>query len=265
MERFIPRAHASGQRSLQSNQVRGVLVSRCVMSSSLEYHIFVRHSIPASGVLLRNAFFSLFLLPVFLVSTVHAQINGAPPTSTVIPPTSTVVPPSVGRSVNPPTGAAALGPRSFVPGTGGTVPVFRAPFAYAVPVPYAVDSGAADDSADSSEDDEYQGGPTVFDRRGSGADSYVPPVKNVPMPHAEANAGAPVADPVPPPAPTVLVFKDGRQLEVGNYAIVGSILYDLTPGHPRKIALADLDLETTRRQNDDRGVAFQLPTPPQGN
>jgi len=260
------------------------------MSLSLEYHIFVRHSIPASGVLLRIAFFGLFLLPVFLISSVHAQINGAPPTSTVIPPTSTVVPPSVGRSLNPPTGAAALGPRSFVPGTGGTVPVFRAPFvdsnsarmgdrhphhhhdrefvapfAYAVPVPYTVDSGAADDSADSSEDDEYQGGPTVFDRRGSGADSYVPPVKNVPMPHAEANAGAPVADPAPPPAPTVLVFKDGRQLEVGNYAIVGSILYDLTPGHPRKIALADLDLETTRRQNDDRGVAFQLPTPPQGN
>src|SRR5579859_4355203 len=161
MERFIPRAHASGQRSLQSNQVRGVLVSRCVMSSSLEYHIFVRHSIPASGVLLRIAFFSPFLLPLFFVSTVHAQINGAPPTSAVIPPTSTVVPPLVGRSVNPPTVAA----RGFTPGTHGFAPGFPAPFvganagrmgdhhphhhphdrdfaapyAYAVPVPYAVD------------------------------------------------------------------------------------------------------------------------------
>jgi hypothetical protein len=63
----------------------------------------------------------------------------------------------------------------------------------------------------------------------------------------------------------LLVFKDGRKLEVGNYAIVGATLFDLTPGHPRKIALADLDLEATRRQNDDRGVTFELPTPPQGN
>jgi hypothetical protein len=254
------------------------------MSSSLEYHTFVRHSIPASGVLFRIALFSLVVLPVFFVSTVHAQISGAPPTLTVIPPL-------VGRSVNPPTGAASFGgPRGFAPGPGGIVPgsrppffesnsarmgdrhshhprhgrEFAAPFFYAVPVPYAVDSGAADDNADSSGDDDYQGGPTIFDRRGSGFESYVPPVKDLPMPHAETNAAAPVADPGPPPAPTVLVFKDGRKLEVGNYAIVGSTLFDLTPGHSRKVALADLDLEATRVQNDARGVAFQLPTP-QGN
>ena len=63
----------------------------------------------------------------------------------------------------------------------------------------------------------------------------------------------------------LLVFKDGRKLEVGNYAIVGATLFDLTPGHTRKIALADLDLEATRQQNDDRGVAFQLPPPAQAN
>lgn len=261
------------------------------MSSSMEYHIFVRHSIPASGVLFSIALFSLIVLPVFFVSAVHAQINGAPPTSTVIPPTSTVIPPLVGRSVNPPTGAAALAPRGFAPGSVGIGPgtrgpfvdsnasrmgdrhphrghhdrEFAAPFVYAVTVPYAVDSGPADDSADSSGDDDYQGGPTIFDRRGSGAKSYVPPVKDVPMPDAEASAAAPVTDPGPPPAPTVLVFKDGRKLEVGNYAIVGSTLFDLTPGHPRRIALADLDLEATRQQNDDRGVTFELPTSPQGN
>jgi hypothetical protein len=261
------------------------------MSSSLEYPIFVRHSIPASSVLFRVVLFSLFLSSVFFVSSVHAQINGAPPTSAVIPPTSTVIPPSVGRSVNPPTGAASLGPRSFSPDSRGFASGFRVPFAesnvgrtgdrhplhhhhdrefvpplfYGAPVPYAVDSGQADDSADSSDDDEYQGGPTIFDRRGYGAASYVPPVRDVPTPHAAANVDAPVADPGPPQQPTVLVFKDGHKLEVGNYAIVGSTLFDLTPGHPRKIPLADLDLEATRQQNDDRGVAFQLPTAAQAN
>lgn len=257
------------------------------MSSSLEYYIFVRHSKPASGVSFGIALLSLVVLPLLFASTVRAQINGAPPTSAVIPPTSTVIPPLVGRSVNPPTVAG----RGFTPGTQGFAPGFPAPFVgadagrmgdrhphhhrhdgdfaipygYAVPVPYAVDSGPADDSADSGEDDNYQGGPTIFDRRGSGADSYVPPVKNVPMPHAEANAAVPAADPGPPPAPTVLIFKDGHKLEVENYAIVGSTLFDLTPGHPRKIALADLDLEATRQQNDDRGVTFELPTSTQGN
>jgi hypothetical protein len=42
-------------------------------------------------------------------------------------------------------------------------------------------------------------------------------------------------------------------------------LFDLTPGHARRVALADLDLEATRKQNDDRGVTFQLPQPPQAN
>jgi hypothetical protein len=48
-------------------------------------------------------------------------------------------------------------------------------------------------------------------------------------------------------------------LEVGNYAIVGATLFDLTPGHSRKIPISDLDLEATRQQNDARGVIFQLP------
>ncbi len=65
--------------------------------------------------------------------------------------------------------------------------------------------------------------------------------------------------------PTVLVFKDGHQSEVENYAIFGQTLFDLTPGHRRKIALADLDLVATEKQNDDRGVTFQLPPGTQAN
>jgi hypothetical protein len=140
---------------------------------------------------------------------------------------------------------------------------------YVIAVPYAVDQAATDDDADADDDAEYQGGPTVFDRRGSGADSYVPPVSDVPMPHAaeqaEAEAAADEAPAEQPQPPTVLVFKDGHDIEVGNYAIVGETLFDLTPGHARRVALADLDLEATRKQNDDRGVVFELPASPQAN
>jgi hypothetical protein len=137
------------------------------------------------------------------------------------------------------------------------------------PVPYAVDAGATQDNdnedPDENEDDEYLGGPTIFDRRGSGANSYVPPVKDLSPPPARRGDDAAAETPQPPPQPTVLVFKDGRKLEVGNYAILGQTIFDLTPGHARKIALADLDLEATRQQNDDRGVTFQLPASAQAN
>jgi hypothetical protein len=59
---------------------------------------------------------------------------------------------------------------------------------------------------------------------------------------------------------TVLVFKDGRQLEVSNYAIMGSNLY-LFAGDHRKISLTDLDLNATRKANDDRGIEFRVPDP----
>jgi hypothetical protein len=57
------------------------------------------------------------------------------------------------------------------------------PYLYAVPFPYPVDaSDAAATTADNERDneDEYQGGPTVFDRRGSGTSSYVTPLYEAP-------------------------------------------------------------------------------------
>jgi len=67
------------------------------------------------------------------------------------------------------------------------------------------------------------------------------------------------SEPVRAQPSTVLIFKDGHQIEVGNYAIVGTTLYDLSGGHSRKVELADLDLEATLKENDQRGVEFQLP------
>jgi hypothetical protein len=79
---------------------------------------------------------------------------------------------------------------------------------------------------------------------------------------APAPAAAAPPEPVPVPAQpsTVLVFKDGHRAEVGNYAIVGDTLFELTDGRTHKILLADLDLPATQKANDDLGVDFQVPT-----
>ena len=62
----------------------------------------------------------------------------------------------------------------------------------------------------------------------------------------------------PTPA-TVLVFRDQHQQEVRNYAIADGTLWVLTAQSAKKIPLAALDLDATRRVNDDRGVEFQMP------
>jgi hypothetical protein len=255
------------------------------MAFLMGYHISVKHSIPAS-----LALFGLFLVPTMLVSDGHAQINGAP--------ASVTSPGFGGRAINgPPASATSLGPRGYAPPREFHNGEFHngqshngefhngekhrqqrpgdrthqrdgaAPFLYAVPVPvpYGADLNAtndeADPDADPPADPNDQGGPTIFDRRGSGAASYVPPVKNAPAPHSTQLADASEADPQPDPPqePVVLVFKDGHKVEVGNYAIQGKTLFDLTTGRVHKIALADLDLEATRKQNEDRGVTFEVP------
>ena len=64
---------------------------------------------------------------------------------------------------------------------------------------------------------------------------------------------------------TLLIFKDGHQQEISNYAIVGTTLYDLSDGRSKKVQLADLDLSATVKENDQRGVEFQLPAQAQLN
>ena len=61
------------------------------------------------------------------------------------------------------------------------------------------------------------------------------------------------------------MYKDGHQVEVQNYAVVGNMLYDLTAGRHRKIAIADLDLKATAKQNDELGINFRLPASPETN
>jgi len=61
-----------------------------------------------------------------------------------------------------------------------------------------------------------------------------------------------------PVDPTVLVFRDGHQQEVSNYAIMGQTVY-IFDSRTQKIALADLDVAATIKVNDDRGVEFHIP------
>lgn len=245
------------------------------MPAECEYHVVMRPGAGKPSLSASTFGAILLLIPVFFVASSRAQINA--------PPSSVTSPGFGGRPVNgPPSSVTSLGPRGYSPGyrtgTPGTVPymhprgngngqhrhhhendVLSYPYYYAVPVPYAPEVPPEGDTY-SNDDTDYQGGPTVFDRRGSGERSYIPPVKDAPPAHEAERDGVSDLEIVPEPAPqTTLIFKDGHQLEVGNYAIVGSTLFDLTPGHSRKIPVADLNLEATTKQNEDRGIVFQLP------
>jgi hypothetical protein len=260
------------------------------MTFPLEYHRSMRRSIPAS-----LACFGMFVLPLFLISPSLAQFNSAgssasahsvstapptgsvaytgavaPHTSAVAPPTGAFVhngsaPSSAGGAHSTHSSHVSHDPNHRHHSSDGTA-YYPYPYYYGVPVPYAADIDAGTPNDENEADDaEYQGGPTIFDRRGSGPESYIPPVSDRQAETQPQNPmSATTANDLAQPS-TFLVFKDGHQLEVANYAIVSQTLYDLTPRHPRKIALADLDLPATERQNDDRGVTFQLPPTAQAN
>ena len=81
--------------------------------------------------------------------------------------------------------------------------------------------------------------------------------------HEQIARAAPPAPPQPSEDSfpmTTLVFRDGHKSEVRNYAIVGSNLIDLTKSPVmKKIPLASLDLDATRKENEDNGIDFHLP------
>ena len=224
---------------------------------------------------------------LMLVPASFAQINGAPASVSSI---------GFGGRPNSINGTAAsvtsLGPRGFTPGFfnpnfpqnhtlfgpthavlggrrhhhGQFVPWAGIP--YALPYYGYYDDG--EDTADVPPQDQYNGGPTIFDRRGPGTSARGAAGANAAGPgygsgNAEQSETEASGTPEPEPAPvaaqpsTVLVFKDGHQLEVQNYAIVGNALYDLSEGRRHKIALADLDLTATAKANEDRGVDFEIP------
>jgi hypothetical protein len=253
------------------------------MPRKLEYDFPVQRLNRATGAGFATLAFAIAFLGFLLTSTAFAQVNGMP--------ASVTSPGFGGRQVNGvPPSVTSLGPRGYTPAVptccfrGVTTATPNNPnfhphhhnnsslpwggAVYAVPYYGYYDSN--DQAADNPPDDQYNGGPTVFDRRGPGT---APPAPNPTRARNDNpqrdSAPDPTAQPETTPASdqpqTVLVFKDGHQLEVANYAIVGSTLYDLTGGHRQKIALADLDLSATAKQNDDRGIDFQVPGTAEAN
>jgi hypothetical protein len=252
------------------------------MFRKMEYDRFVKLLNRAIGAGLASV---LGLAALTLAPAAEAQINGMP--------ASVTSPGFGGRQVNGvPSSVTSLGPRGYTPGSptccfrGVTPPKgvanpnsdFRHHprngnlawgGVYAAPYYGYYDSGA--DVANDPSGDQYSGGPTIFDRNGSGAappaSAFYPArprsysAQDQPTDPAGQDETASASD----QPQTVLVFKDGHQVEVANYAIVGNTLYDLSSGHRQKIALADLDLRATAKQNDDRGVDFQLPTTSEAN
>src|SRR5471032_2993460 len=164
------------------------------MTTQLEYHKAVQRWIPASV-----AVFGMLLLPAFLVSAGHAQIHGVP---------SSVTSQGFGgnRTANAPRASVtSLGPHGFAPRTGVhvmnpnrnpnrngdrhhrdhfVVPYYGGFYG----APYAMDNGYAEDDSD------YQGGPTVFDRRGPGPEGYVAPRTNSENTRTESEPAPPVPD-----------------------------------------------------------------------
>jgi len=225
----------------------------------------------------------VFLAMAFLPCALRAQVNGPPASVT-----------SLGfgghngsiHGVAP--SVTSMGPRGYTPGrtqppqnnglfgvnSGQNINGRHHPRNGAYyPGYYGYYGGYYDNGYDQAnappQDDQYNGGPTIFDRRGSGAASYVPS-PNDDRDRSE-QASQVQSEPAPEPAPasdqpaTVLVFKDGHQSEVSNYAIVGNTLYDLSDGRRHKIALDDLNLTATSKENEDRGTDFQLPAGTQAN
>jgi hypothetical protein len=68
----------------------------------------------------------------------------------------------------------------------------------------------------------------------------------------------PTAREAKPNEPSVLIFRDGHQEEVSNYAIMGQTVY-VFDKRTQKVALADLDVPATIKANDDRGLEFKIP------
>jgi hypothetical protein len=85
-------------------------------------------------------------------------------------------------------------------------------------------------------------------REDQGAGENFGPYSKAPPPRAEEK-----------PVPTVFVYRDGRQIESQNYAILGQTLWVFAGETTRKIPLADIDLNVTRKLNDERGIDFTSP------
>jgi hypothetical protein len=254
------------------------------MAAKLEYDSYVERLKSATVAALALGTL-LFLLIIAVPQIAVSQINGTP---------ASVTSPNFGGRPNSapgmPASVTSVGPSGFqtkhqffAQPANSNPPLsqrhhlhhqnsfFPAGGAVYVPYPVAAEPEMSDTAVEAPPEDDYRGGPTIFDRRGSGrparsfVDDYPPSASRAQSEIESTPRNQPAETSVPDQPQTVLIFKDGHQVDVQNYAVVGNMLYDLTPGHHRKIAIAELDLKATAKQNDDLGISFQLPSTPEAN
>ena len=123
--------------------------------------------------------------------------------------------------------------------------------------PYLYDSGYYDDYSDYGQgapygDEGYQPGDQ---------DAYAPsPRAAAPNTSGDADRYAPSDQPAPSAQDWVLVCRDGGLLFATAFTVHdGQMTYFNDEGDLRKVKLADLDLDATRRFNDERGATIPLP------
>jgi len=73
--------------------------------------------------------------------------------------------------------------------------------------------------------------------------------------------------PVKEQPPAILVYRDGHMEELTSYSIIGGSIYTkanywITGSWTRTIAIADLDIPATLKENEKRSVDFELPSGP---
>ncbi len=89
-----------------------------------------------------------------------------------------------------------------------------------------------------------------------------------PAPPATRRRIQPAQPPISELPPAVLVFRDGHQEEVEKYTIMGGTIFISTDywtsgSWTRKVQIAELDVPTTLKLNQQRGTNFKLPSGPE--
>jgi hypothetical protein len=141
---------------------------------------------------------------------------------------------------------------------GGYYPVY---VPYAMPVVMEEEPAPQPETRAIAEDDaDEPPALTVFERRSKSSPALVSkfPIDESRVYHPAPAAPAEAREERQAPA-IVLIYKDGRQREVQNYAIMGNYLFDIGMFVAQKIPLAELNLKATLKANDERGVEFSLP------
>lgn len=253
------------------------------MACLLGYHSFMRRWVPVI----------LIVVGMAIVPAMQAQINGTRASVTSLG-GSTVFPPGPRASVT------SLGPNGYTPRFNfpnccfnfdgrhhhhngfvgdsgrngrngvafGVLPLYSMPYYYGG---YGDVANPVDDSmeqtygpvSDNARADRNSAAQQQNDDRLSRLEQQMDDIESSSKPSSSTDSEP--ARPMADQPNTVLVFRDGHSIDVKNYAIVGDTLYEFSNGSRHKIALADLDLIATQKQNDERGLDFRLPMRPLGN